>query len=201
MEPREPRLVLASRSPVRRAMLQEAGLEVVVVASDFDEEAHKPQLRHLPASKQALALARGKASSVSAAQPHAYVIGADQLCICDGQVFDKPGSLGQAKAHLRALQGRCHSQYSAACIYYNQRCLWEGVEPVQLTMRPLDEHAIDVYVTRDRPLDACGGYRYEAHGHSLFAHVEGTAEAIQGLPLQPLLQALARIRKREIPGA
>jgi septum formation protein len=183
-------LILASASPVRRAMLEEVGLVFTVMPSPYDEDAQKEQLRHLPPAEQAARLAAGKAEAVSVLHPEAYVIGADQICaIPDGTILGKPHTEERALSHLQQLQGKVHYQHSAACIYHAGRSVWETVETVTLTMKPLDDAAIRTYIATDMPLAACGAYCFEKTGHTLFSHVEGSAAAIKGLPLDGLLNA------------
>lgn len=183
-------LILASASPVRRDMLSGEGLDFAVVPSPFDEEAHKEELASLPPDDKAARLAAGKASAVSARYPAHYVIGADQICALGNTIFDKPCSAAQAERHLKALQGRTHQQYSAACLYVGGECVWSDVETVHLSMRELGEERIRDYVAADQPLGACGGYCYEKTGHRLFSEIDGTEAAIKGLPLAALLPVL-----------
>lgn len=185
-----PPLILASSSPVRAMMLREAGLEFRVIPSPYDEEAEKEVVAHLSPDHQAAHLARGKALAVSANYPQAYVIGADQICAMGEQIFGKPVTFENAVNHLRHLQGGTHYQHSAACIYHQGICVWEEVETVTLTMKPLYDAAIRSYLTQDMPLNACGAYAYEKTGHTLFASVQGSASAIKGLPLDGLLRYL-----------
>ena len=180
-------IILASASPVRADMLREAGLLFTVIPSPYDEEAKKEVVAHLSPDAQAAYLARGKAEAVSVLHPEAYVIGADQICAMEERIFGKPKSIEKAVSHLTALQGHMHFQHSAACVYHQGICVWEEVETVTLTMKPLDDAAIQAYLTTDMPLNACGAYAYEKTGHTLFASVQGSAAAIKGLPLDGLL--------------
>ncbi len=183
-------LILASASPVRALMLREAGLVFTVMPSPYDEEAQKETIAHLLPADQAAFLARGKAEAVSGLYPDAYVIGADQVCAMGRRIFGKPGTFARATAHLRALQGGEHFQHSAACVYLRGALQWEMLETVTLRMKPLDEKAIETYLTADKPLAACGAYAYEKTGHTLFETVQGSAAAIKGLPLDGLLKFL-----------
>lgn len=184
-------LILASASQVRKTMLEEAGLDFIVLPSPYDEEAQKTTLNAFHPKEQAALLADGKAAAVSALHPHAYVIGADQICALDRQIFGKPHNAARAASHLQALQGKTHHQYSAACVYYQGKPVWADVEVVTLTMKPLNAAQIDEYIAKDEPFAACGAYRYEATGHTLFSHIDGTAAAIKGLPLNGLLAFLS----------
>jgi septum formation protein len=183
-------LILASASEIRAQMLRDVGLSFLALPSPYDEEAAKPQFAALPYPEFALALANGKAHAVSDLYPEAYVIGADQLCADDTQIYDKPLTEARAKQHLRKLSGTSHWQHSAACLYHAGKKLWETCEIVTLTMHRLSDKEIDNYITKDSPLNACGAYCYEKTGHRLFSHIEGSVAAIKGLPLDALLAAL-----------
>jgi septum formation protein len=183
-------LILASQSPVRAAMLREAGLDFTIMLSPYDEDAEKESIRHLPPAQQAAHLARGKAHAVSVLHPDSYVIGADQICAMDGKIFGKPHTYERAVTHLQTLQGRMHYQHSAACVYRGGMVVWEEVETVRLTMKTLDDVAIRAYVQEDMPLNACGAYAFEKTGHTLFSDLQGSAAAIKGLPLSGLLTFL-----------
>jgi septum formation protein len=171
-------------------MLREAGLVFSVLPSPYDEDGEKDAIRHLPPDRQGAHLARGKAQAVSLLHPDAFVIGADQICAMEGQIFGKPHTFERAVTHLRTLQGQTHVQHSAACVYHAGALAWEQVETVILTMKPLDDAAIHAYLHADMPLNACGAYAFEKTGHTLFAHVSGSAAAIKGLPLAGLLRYL-----------
>ncbi len=186
-------LILASQSKVRKAMLEDVALSFTVLPSPYDEDAHKEALSTLPPAHQAATLAAGKAEAVSRLHRDAYVIGADQICAHDGQIFGKPATIERAILTLQQLQNTTHHQHSAACVFHQGKQVWAEVETVTLTMRPLDDTAIREYVKRDQPLVACGAYRYEANGHTLFSHVDGSAAAIKGLPLDGLLAFLRSV--------
>lgn len=183
-------LVLASGSTIRQQMLKACGLQFSVSVSGVDEAALKPTLADKPLPQQALALAAAKALAVSADQPDAYVIGADQICAIDGQILSKPGSYDRAEAQLKQLAGRTHQQHCAVVIAHHGAVVWKHTATVQLTMRPLDDAAIRAYVGADAPLSSCGSYKFEGLGRHLFTQVEGDFDTVQGLPMLPLLNAL-----------
>lgn len=186
-------LILASQSKVRNIMLQEVGLTFITLPSPYDEDAHKAALAALLPSEQAATLAAGKAEAISLLHPDAYVIGADQICALGHRIFGKPATDERATSHLQQLQNTTHHQHSAACVYYGGKSVWADVESVTLTMKPLDDTAIAAYIAQDQPLAACGAYRYEATGHTLFSHIDGSAAAIKGLPLNGLLAFLKTV--------
>lgn len=183
-------IILASQSKVRAQMLLDAGLEFEIRPSPYDEELHKATLSYLTPKETSLALAKGKAHVVSHHYAQHYVIGADQICAMDDVIFDKPHTFERAKETLQRLNGTTHYQHSGACVFLGGTCIWEEVETVELTMKHLTDTEIEEYIAQDTPLSACGAYRYEAGGHKLFTHVNGSAPAIKGLPLNSLLHFL-----------
>lgn len=189
-----PDLVLASQSPARRLILEGAGLSFTADPADLDEDAVKNQQRTQgsDAAAVALALAGAKALAVTARHPGDLVIGADQMLECGGDWFDKPATRAEARATLFHLAGRTHRLISAVVLARDDDVRWHHLSEARLTMRPLDEAAIDDYLERagDAALASVGAYRLEGPGAQLFEHIEGDYFTILGLPLLPLLAAL-----------
>jgi septum formation protein len=187
----EPRLVLASGSASRRALLQGAGLAFTARAAAVDEEAIKQSARAegIPPGEAALLLAAAKAERIAQRDPEALVIGCDQLLVCDGQWFDKPADLAAAAGHLRALSGRAHVLETAVVAWRGGRQVWRHLARPRLTMRALSEAFIAAYLALEGEavLGSVGAYRLEGPGVHLFSQVEGEHSAILGLPLLPLL--------------
>ena len=182
------RLILASTSAARQAMLRRAGLAFAAIPSGVDEAALK---RGFTGPPEALAqtLAAAKAQAVAAAQPGALVLGADQLLVCDGAVFDKPADLAEAALHLRRLSGRAHQLITSACVARGGEITWAHTERATLTMRDLSEAFIARYLAAEGEavLGCVGVYRLEGLGAQLFTRVEGDYFTILGLSLLPLL--------------
>jgi septum formation protein len=189
-----PRLVLASASASRRAVLSAAGLRFDVHPADLDETALKQAARSekADAATAALRLADAKAASVAAGEPDALVIGADQILVCDGAWFDKPADLAAARMQLRTLRGRAHILATAVVCRRAGERLWQHVAEPRLVMRPFSDTFLDGYlaVEGDRVLGSVGAYRLEGPGAHLFTRVDGEHAAILGLPLLPLLEFL-----------
>ncbi len=181
-------LILASTSAARRAMLTQAGLVCAAHPSGVDEAALKRGFAG-PPSDLAAHLAAAKARAVGQAHPQALVIGADQLLVCAGRVFDKPASLDEAAAHLRHLAGQTHELVTAVCVARGTELVWSHVETARLTMRPLSEDFLARYLAAEgEAVCACvGAYRLEGWGAQLFTRIEGDYFTILGLPLLPLL--------------
>ena len=191
-------IVLASQSESRRAMLSAAGVPFEALSPGVDEEAAKEALRAdgLDARALADALAELKALRVSRRVPGGLVLGCDQtLSLDEGMMIDKAVDRADAERILKLLSGRVHYLHSAAVIALNGEPIWRHVERVRMTVRPLSDAFIANYL--DKEWEQCrwcvGNYRIEGPGVQLFAKVEGSQFAVQGLPLLPLLDFL-RIR-------
>ncbi|WP_151179902.1 Maf family protein [Hypericibacter terrae] len=189
-----PRLLLASASPTRRRLLEQAGLEFSAEAAPIDEEEAKLALEGEGADGPALAeaLAELKAVAVARRHPGAFVIGADQVLDCEGRRYDKPRDEAAARAQLMALRGRTHQLISALVVVRDGRRLWHHIDRATLTMRPFSPAFLDEYLARSMPgiLSSVGAYQLEARGAQLFSRIEGDYFTILGLPLLPLLDFL-----------
>ena len=182
------RLILASGSATRQAMLRQAGIEAATVPPDLDEAAAKAGFAG-GADDLALALAEAKALRVAAVRGEALVIGADQVLVCDGERFDKPADPAGAAAQLRALRGRTHELVTAVCVAQGERLRWRHVAVARLRMRDFSEEFLRDYLAAEgeAACQAVGAYRLEGLGVQLFEAVEGDFFTILGLPLLPLL--------------
>lgn len=188
------RLVLASKSAARRAMLAAAGVPFSVQVADVDEQSVKAN--HDPADPAGLAveLARIKALSVSRHDAEAWVLGADQTLEFDGSMVSKAGSLGAARAGLIAMRGRAHQLHSGAALARNGQIVWSGVDTATMRVRDFSDAFLDAYLaTEGEALLSCvGSYRLEGMGSQLFEAVEGDYFTVLGLPLWPVLAELRR---------
>lgn len=193
-----PLLVLASFSAARRAMLAAAGLRFAVIPARVDEEALKQGARAQSASAEEAAtmLAELKAQRISARQPDALVIGADQILACEGEWFDKPADLDAARAQLRRLRGRRHMLATAVACVGNGQVLWHDIARPRLQMRAFSDAALEAYLAEEAEhvTQSVGAYRIEGPGLQLFDAIEGNYFSILGLPLLPLLGFLRQHR-------
>ena len=192
------RLVLASGSAARRAMLEAAGVAFEVVRPNVDEDAAKASLAaaHTAARDTADALAQLKALKISARDPQALVLGSDSVVeLADGTMLDKPVSRADAAGHLRRMSGGRVRLHSAAVIAEAGRSVWREVDTAQLFVRPLSDAFVDAYLDIEWPAVAgcVGVFRIEGPGAQLFARIDGSQFTVLGLPLLPVLDYL-RVR-------
>lgn len=194
MSPKSERLILASRSAARRAMLEGAGVAFSVQVADVDEDVLKD--RHDPGDAAGLAveLARAKALAVSRHDDDAWVLGADQTLAFDGGLISKARSLEDARARLAAMRGRVHHLHSGAALAHNGQIVWSGVDTAAMRVRDFSDAFLDSYLAAegDELLHCVGSYRLEGMGSQLFEAVDGDYFTVLGLPLWPVLVELRR---------
>lgn len=190
-------LILASSSPFRRTLLENAGLAFEAHAAEIDERAIEAPLEKNGASPDevALVLARAKASEVSSRFPGALVIGSDQTMSLGDIVFHKPKDMADAANHLTILSGKTHRLNSAIALCRNGELLWEHVAHASLTMRPLSANFIGQHLQRvgNKAMSSVGAYQLEGEGIQLFEKIDGDYFTIIGLPLLPLLAKLREL--------
>lgn len=194
------RLVLASGSASRRAMLEAAGVKFEIARPNVDEDAAKGSLAAAGTYGRdtADALAQLKALKVSNANPTALVLGCDSVVeLDDGTLLDKPVSREDAADHLRRLSGHRHRLHSAAVMAEGGRPVWREVDTATLFVRPLGDAFIKSYLDAEWPaISGCVGcYRVEGPGAQLFARIDGSQFTVLGLPL---LQVLDYLRVRGV---
>ena len=191
-------LILASASSGRAAILRGAGLDFRQQSADIDERALEAEAASggdVDAGRLALMLAAAKARDVSAREPAALVIGADQVMECGGVAYHKPATLDAARRHLMQLRGRTHSLNAGLCVAKGGAVLWQHLDRAHLTMRDFSDDFLDAYCRAEGEalLQTVGVYRIEGPGIQLFAKIEGDHFTIIGLPLLPLLGYLREI--------
>jgi len=174
------KIILASTSPIRKQMMEDAGISFVAVPPICDERIIKEQKSHLNMLDLALELGKAKAKSISDLNPGAYVIGSDQICEFGGKAISKSKNADDAFKSLRALEGKEHRQNNGTCIYLNGECVMEFKDIAVLGMKNLSDDDIMDYIKKDDPIGCAGSYKFELNGKYLFEKIEGTAECIQG---------------------
>jgi septum formation protein len=187
-------LVLASRSAVRRAMIEAAGVPLEIAPADIDERAVERRAGAGTAADAASLLAREKSRAGCAGIKGRLVVGADQTLALGRKRFTKPVDRDSAREQLQALAGRTHELHSAVAVARDGRVLFSHVDTAKLTMRPLSERFIDAYLDTagESVMASVGGYQLEGLGSHLFERIEGDYFTILGLPLFALLSFLRR---------
>ena len=191
-------IVLASGSPFRRKMLEDAGLEIEVEKPQIDERAVEAAVANSGVGPEdlALILAEAKTLEVSQDRPGALVIGTDQTLSLGDEVLHKPRDMEEARRRLLALSGRTHQLNSAVVLMRDGEVLWRHVGIARLTMRELDPGFIGRHLSHvgEKALSSVGAYQIEGEGIQLFETIEGDHFTIVGMPLLPLLAKLREMQ-------
>ena len=188
------KIILASKSEVRKKILDQNGIKCEVVAANIDEELIKDSLLKEKASPEIISknLAELKANKVSEKRHNHLVLGADSVIDLNGELISKPTNRDEAFAILKKLNGQKHQLISSVCISKNGAMIWNFTDASTLTMKQLNSDEIKSYLTKikDKELYAYGVYQIEADGRSLFSKIEGDEDAIMGLPVKEIKEYL-----------
>ena len=182
-----PRLILASASPRRRYLLEQAGLPIEIIPSGYDE-ASVPFTTPEPYVKT---LARGKAAEVGKRHPSRWVIGTDTIVVIGDAVLGKPRSMDEAREMLRRLSGQTHQVFTGYCLYRGdadfRRC---GAVRTDVVFKALSEKEIEWYVHTDEPFDKAGAYAIQGIGTFLVRRIDGSYTNVVGLPVCEVVEDL-----------
>lgn len=188
------RLILASQSASRRALLEAAGLPFEALPAAVDEATIKESAKAegMTPTDAALLLADAKAARIARRVPEAVIIGADQLLVCEGEWFDKPEDVEAARRHLQRLRNRVHDLVTAIVVWRDGERAWHHVATPRLAMRDFSDAFLDDYLAREGAFvtQSVGAYRLEGPGIQLMRDIRGEHTAILGLPMLPLLAYL-----------
>lgn len=185
-----PRLILASQSPRRRYLLEQAGLTFAVIPSSFDE--HSVQLAN-PAD-YVKTLAEAKADEVARQYPDSWVIGADTIVTIDSAILGKPGNPREARQMLKRLSGQSHFVYTGYAIVCKnkQTCINDAIK-TDVQFKDLTGDEIDWYIQTGEPFDKAGAYAIQGLGTFLVRRINGSYTNVVGLPVCEVIEVLLKM--------
>ena len=191
-------IILASKSGVRKKILNQNSINCEVVPANVDEELIKESLLEEKETPRTISknLAELKANKVSEKRANKLVLGADSVIDLNGVIISKPKNREEALAILKKLNGQKHQLISSVCISKNGAMIWNYTDAATLTMKQLNLDEIKSYLTkiRDKELYAYGVYQIEAGGRSLFSKIDGNEDTIMGLPVKQIKEYLNTIK-------
>ena len=192
------KIILASRSGVRKTILEKNGIECEVVPADIDEDEVKISLISENATPEIISknLAELKANKISKKRPNEIVLGADSVVDLKNNLISKPTNRSEALKILQKLNGQKHQLISSVCISKNGSMIWNFTDASNLTMKKLNLDQIKSYLSkiRDKELFAYGVYQIEADGRSLFSKIEGDENSVMGLPIKQIKEYLGSLK-------
>jgi len=192
------KIILASKSEVRKKILDQNGIRCEVIPANVDEDLIKDSLVKEKATPEIVSknLAELKANKVSKKKHNYLVLGADSVIDLNGELISKPTSRDEALAILQKLNNQKHQLISSVCISKNGVMIWNFTDASTLTMKQLNSDEIKSYLEkiRDKELYAYGVYQIEAGGRSLFSKIEGDEDTIMGLPVKQIKEYLSTLK-------
>tara|TARA_B100000214_G_scaffold339262_1_gene284941 strand:+ start:40 stop:627 length:588 start_codon:yes stop_codon:yes gene_type:complete len=187
-------VILASKSKVRKEILNNNNINCEVMPSNIDEDIFKESLIREKASPEIISknLSELKANKISNKKPNAIVIGADSVIDLEGEIISKPRSRDEALEILKKLNNKTHYLISSVCISRNGSMIWNYTEKAKLVMKNFAENDLKDYLNRisDENLYAYNVYQIEGLGKSLFLKIEGDKDTIMGLPIKKIKEYL-----------
>ena len=191
------KIILASKSEVRKEILDKNNIKCGVEPSYVDEEPVKESLLKEQASSEIISknLAELKANKVSMKKNDEIVLGADSVIDLEGELISKPESREEAMEILRKLNGKSHFLISSVCISKNGSMIWNYTDKAKLTMKNFTDDELKNYLSKisDETLYAYNVYQIEGEGRSLFASIEGDEDTIMGLPVKKIKEYISSL--------
>ena len=188
------KIILASKSKVRKKILEENNIDCVVQPSNIDEDAVKKSLDKQKASPELISknLAELKSNKISQKFPENFVIGADSVIDFMGKVISKPENRKEALNILESLNGKTHYLISSVCISKNGSMIWNYSDKATLTMKKMSKDELEKYLSKisDDDLYSYNVYQIEGLGRNLFSKIQGNENTIMGLPVEKIKEYL-----------
>ena len=188
------KLILASKSKVRKEILDKNNILAEVQPSSVDEDSIKQSLLNENASPEIISknLAELKASKISQKNFDVLVLGADSVIDLEGELISKPQSREEALSILKKLNGKKHNLVSSVCISKNGSMIWNHTDKATLTMKKLSDKELEEYLSKisDESLYAYNVYQIEGEGKNLFLKIDGDKNTIMGLPIKKIQEYL-----------
>ena len=191
-------IILASKSKVRKEILDKNNIDVRVEPSNVDEDVIKNNLIKEKASPEIISknLAELKANKISSKKNNSLVLGADSVIDLEGELISKPQSREEAMKILKKLNGKKHNLISSVCISKNGTMIWNYTDKAILTMKNMNEEDLKNYLSKisDEALFAYNVYQIEGEGRKLFLKIEGDKNTIMGLPIKKIKEYLSNYK-------
>ena len=192
------KIILASKSKVRKKILEENGISCLVKPANVDEDLVKESLLKEGATPDIISknLAELKANKISQKSNGAIVLGADSIINLNETIISKPFNRNEALQILQKLNGKKHHLISSVCISKNGSMIWNYTDKAALTMKEMTIEQLKTYLAKikDEVLYAYNVYQIESEGMSLFSKIEGNEDAIMGLPVKQIKEYLDKIK-------
>ena len=192
------KIILASKSKVRKKILDQNNIESMVIPSHVDEDVLKISLLKENATPEIISknLAELKANKVSLKEMDKLVLGADSVIDLNNELISKPENRDQALAILKKLNGKTHFLISSVCISKNGSMIWNYTDKATLTMKNFSENELNNYLSKisDEKLYAYNVYQIEGEGKNLFSKISGDQDTIMGLPIKKIKQYLTEVK-------
>jgi len=191
------KIILASKSKVRKKILQDNGIICHVKPAGIDEEIVKKSLMNEGATPEVISknLAELKANKISQKLGNEIVLGADSVIDLEGEIISKPSDREEALKILKKLNGKKHHLISSACISKNGSMIWNYTDKAALTMKKISDKGLKKYLEKitDEALYAYNVYQIEGEGRDLFSNIEGDENTIMGLPVKKIKEYINNI--------
>ena len=191
------KIILASKSKVRKKILDKNNIGSYVEPSNVDEEIVKESLLKEKASPEIISknLAELKANKVSLKKTDDIVLGADSVIDLEGELISKPENREEAMKILRKLNGKSHFLISSVCISKNGSMIWNYTDKAKLTMKNFSDEELKIYLSKisDKDLYAYNVYQIEGEGRNLFSTIEGDEDTIMGLPVKKIKEYIGSL--------